>query len=88
MNEFVIDAQSISPAERHAFIFQSFDNLGTGDALVIVNNHDPVPLLRQFQEKRAEQFDHEYLEKGPKVWRLRLTKTTTESCCGFCGSHE
>lgn len=86
MKEFVIEAQSIPPVERHSFIFQSFDNLEGGDCLVIVNNHDPVPLLRQFQEKRPDQFSFDYLEKGPQVWRLRLTKKAKEGCCGFCGS--
>lgn len=86
MKEFIIEAQSIPPAQRHAFIFQSFDNLEGGDSLVIVNNHDPIPLLRQFQEARPEKFAFEYIEQGPKVWRLRLIKKAKEGCCGFCGS--
>ncbi|MBS1970890.1 MAG: DUF2249 domain-containing protein [Bdellovibrionales bacterium] len=86
MKEFIIEAQTIPPRERHGFIFQSFDNLEGGDSLVIVNNHDPIPLLRQFQEVRPEQFAFEYLEQGPKTWRLRLTKKAKEGCCGFCGS--
>lgn len=84
MKEFVIEAQKIEPMNRHAFIFQSFDNLQGGESIVIVNSHDPVPLLRQFHESRAEQFTDEYLEKGPEVWKLRLTKKKKEGCCGFC----
>lgn len=86
MKEFVIEAQTIEPALRHAFIFQSFDNLAGGESLVIVNTHDPIPLLRQFRESRPEQFVDEYLERGPLVWKLRLTKKKKEGCCGFCES--
>lgn len=86
MKEFIIEAQKIAPAERHAFIFQSFDNLAGGESIVIVNNHDPIPLLRQFREARTEQFVDEYLQQGPEVWRLRLTKKKKEGCCGFCES--
>lgn len=85
MNDFVIEAQKIPGPERHNFIFKSFDNLEGGESLVIVNSHDPVPLLNQFLERRADAFVHEYLEKGPSCWRLRLTKKKKEGCCGFCG---
>lgn len=85
MTEFVIEAQKIPATTRHAFIIESFDNLEGGDSLVIINNHDPVPLLRFFQNSRTDLFEEEYLEKGPEVWRLKLTKKKTEGCCGFCG---
>ncbi|WP_373999126.1 DUF2249 domain-containing protein [Bdellovibrio bacteriovorus] len=85
MKEFVIEAQKIPPQQRHSHIFETFDNLEAGESIVIVNNHDPVPLLRHFEENRQEQFQSEYLEKGPEVWKLRLTKLKKEGCCGFCG---
>lgn len=86
MKEFTIEAQKIPAQDRHAFIFQSFDNLQGGEAILIVNNHNPLPLLQQFQETRPELFSHEYLEQGPKEWRLRITKIKKDGCCGFCGS--
>jgi uncharacterized protein (DUF2249 family) len=86
MQEFVIEAQKIPAQDRHPFIFQSFDNLQGGDSLIIINTHDPIPLLRQLQEDRPEQFSHEYLLQGPKEWRVRISKIKKEGCCGFCGS--
>lgn len=85
MQEIIIEAQQINPAQRHAFIFQQFDGLEGGASVVIVNNHDPVPLLRQFEQLRAGEFQHDYLEQGPQVWKLRLTKIKKEGCCCFCG---
>lgn len=86
MTEFIIEAQKISPAQRHAFIFESFDNLEAEDSIVVVNSHDPVPLLVQLQSQRPDTFTTEYLEEGPTVWRVRITKMKKEGCCGFCGS--
>lgn len=83
--EITIDVQTIVPAERHGFIFKNFDSLAEGESLIVVNDHDPRPLLRQFQEMRPEQFKDEYLEAGPKVWRVKITRTKKEGCCGFCG---
>ena len=85
MNDIVIEAQKIPPAERHGYIFQSFDRLEGGNSIVIFNNHDPLPLLRQFEQFRAGEFKHEYLENGPQVWKLKITKKKGEGCCGFCG---
>lgn len=85
MTDFVIEAQKIPPAERHAYIFQSFDNLEGGESIVIVNNHDPVPLLRQFESLKTDQFEYNYLESGPVQWQLKITKKKKEGCCGFCG---
>lgn len=86
MTEFTIEAQNIPGPDRHNFIFQSFDNLEQGQSLVLVNSHDPAPLMRQFEKNRPNQFICEYIEKGPIVWRIRIAKIKKEGCCGMCGS--
>jgi len=86
MKEFVIEAQKIPPQERHQFIFKSFDNLEGGEALVVINTHDPLALIRQMQEHRPNQLSYDYIERGPKEWRVRFVKIKKEGCCGFCGS--
>jgi hypothetical protein len=39
-----LDVRELPPRQRHALIFETCDNLATGDALVLVNDHDPRPL--------------------------------------------
>lgn len=68
-----IDARAIPQRERHARIFDAFDRLPIGGALVLVNDHDPRPLSYQFETKRPGAFTWEYLERGP-VWRVRITR--------------
>jgi uncharacterized protein (DUF2249 family) len=69
-----IDVRSIPPQERHPLIFRTFDELGLGEALLLVNDHDPKPLHYQFQQKRDGNFNWKYLEEGPGVWQVQISK--------------
>lgn len=70
----IIDVREIKPRDRHALIFQTFDQLQPGMHFVLVNDHDPVPLQYQFMHERAGIFTWEYLEAGPDVWQVRIGK--------------
>ncbi|HEX7674765.1 MAG TPA: DUF2249 domain-containing protein [Bdellovibrio sp.] len=84
MKEFAIRAQEIPGPQRHSFILQSFENLEPGEALVIINTHDPIPLIRQMQDIHGPQLGIEYLAKGPTEWQVRFIKNKVEGCCGCC----
>ena len=43
-----IDVRGIALRNCHALIFERFDALKVGEALELVNDHDPVPLRHQF----------------------------------------
>jgi uncharacterized protein (DUF2249 family) len=69
----VIDARTLpSCQERHAAIFNTFDNLSEGEALEVNIDHDPRPLKGKFEEQRTGRFTWDYLEAGPVVWRVRI----------------
>jgi uncharacterized protein (DUF2249 family) len=53
-----IDVRDLPPKERHPKIVDAFEDLESGEALTLINDHDPKPL---FYELRAEQetFDAE-----------------------------
>ncbi len=69
-----LDVRVIPPREKHPTIFQTFEALEPGEAFVLVNDHDPLPLRYQFEAERRDQFDWEYLKQGPQVWRVRIAK--------------
>lgn len=73
--ETTVDVRTTVPRERHPMIFNAFRDLAPGDAFVLVNDHDPKPLYYQFQAELANQFKWDYLESGPEVWKVRITKT-------------
>lgn len=67
-----LDVRTLAPARRHAVIFATFETLGSGQAFVLVNDHDPKPLYYQFQAEQPGKFTWTYLEQGPEVWRVRI----------------
>lgn len=73
-----LDVTKIEPRRKHPTIFETFDNLDVGEAFVIRHDHDPRPLKYQFQAERPEQFGWDYLEEGPEVWRVQLTKVADQ----------
>lgn len=82
-----IDVRTIPPRLRHPLIFDSFDALTPGEALLLVNDHDPKPLYYQFQAESSGGFTWDYLETGPDVWSVRIGKPgdaaahAEDSCC-------
>ena len=83
-----VDVRTIVPRERHPLIFSTFANLPAGGAMELVNDHDPKPLYYQFQAEMNGKFGWDYLESGPDIWRVAITKLghgAGGSCCGSCG---
>jgi uncharacterized protein (DUF2249 family) len=70
-----LDVTVIPPREKHPTIFRTFDALEAGSSFVLVNDHDPRPLRYQFDYDRPGAFDWQYLEQGPEVWKVRITRT-------------
>ena len=69
-----LDVREIVPRERHPLIFASFAQLERGQSLRLVNDHDPKPLYYQFMAEHPGEVGWEYLEEGPEVWQVRITK--------------
>lgn len=72
--EVELDVRELPHAERHRTIFALLDRLAPGEALVIVNDHDPLPLRYQVQALWPEAFDWEYRESGPRTWRVAVRR--------------
>jgi uncharacterized protein (DUF2249 family) len=68
----ILDIRPLPPAQRHPLIFQRFAALAPGEAFILINDHDPKPLYYQFKFEYEGQFSWEYLEQGPKAWRVQV----------------
>jgi len=81
-----VDVRTIPPRERHPLIFGTFDELSPGEALLLVNDHDPKPLFYQFQAEARGEFTWDYLETGPEVWQVRIGRAGAgEAAAKACG---
>lgn len=51
MSEQTLDLRDVPPPERHPKIFDAFEALESGEALTLINDHEPRPL---YYEMAAE----------------------------------
>lgn len=69
-----VDARDYEPRDKHRVIFETFDSLESDQAMELTNDHDPKPLYYQMQAEMQGQFEWEYLEEGPEIWRVSIKK--------------
>ena len=84
------DARGIAKRFRHAAIFGALDALQPGETMRFVNDHDPLPLLAQLQERYGEALLVEYRirESGGVMidFTVAAGRPDEEEGCGCCGS--
>ena len=75
MSEIIqLDIRPVPAPKKHPMIFSLFDSLNPGETFQLINDHDPRPLQYQFQFERTGQYQWEYVEQGPLVWRVNISK--------------
>ena len=74
-----LDLRQVPRGQRHPLVFGRFDSLVLGEDLVLVNDHDPVPLHLQFDKLRPGEAEWHYVDRGPEVFRIRIVRV------GFAG---
>lgn len=79
LHEETIFVPAIEPRLKHPTIFNKFDELPETGVLIIENDHDPKPLYYQLIAERGPIFKWEYLENGPEIWKVRLTKNSSKT---------
>lgn len=70
----LIDVRSIPKPQRHPLIFDAMEKLAVGESLVVLNDHNPIPLRGQVETIYGEQFQWQYLAEGPDEFRLQFTR--------------
>lgn len=68
----VIDVRPIPHGQRHPRIFGRYARLAPGESFILVNNHDPKPLRREFTATYPDAFTWDYLQSGPDQWQVRI----------------
>jgi uncharacterized protein (DUF2249 family) len=81
-----IDVRMIAPHERHPKIFAMLEALTPKSAMLLLSDHDPLPLRRHLDLHYSGMFDWDYLEAGPDVWRMTIARLAHPGCS--CAGHE
>lgn len=59
------DARGVAKRFRHAAIFGALESLDDGETMRFVNDHDPLPLLGQIQQRYGSQVGIAYVAREP-----------------------
>lgn len=71
-----LDLRQVPRPERHPLVFATFDRLNVNDSMILVNDHDPMPLHMQMENLRPGQLAWEYIIRGPEIFRIRIRRTS------------
>ena len=64
---YPFDARGVAKRFRHAAIFGALDALQPGETMRFCNDHDPLPLLAQMQQRYGDKVVIEYVQREPGV---------------------
>jgi uncharacterized protein (DUF2249 family) len=70
----VINAPVLPPRVRHETIFGIFEALPAGHTALLINDHDPKPLIYQLEAEYPGTFAIEYVERGPTQFAIHVTR--------------
>lgn len=62
---YPFDARGIAKRFRHAAIFGALDALNSGEIMRFVNDHDPLPLLNQLEQRYGANVKIQYQQREP-----------------------
>ena len=86
------DARGISQCVRDAAILGALDALKPGKAMRLINDHDPLLLLSQLQQRFGRTLAVGYIERAPGTFVIDFAMTADAEekldncgCCGKCG---
>jgi uncharacterized protein (DUF2249 family) len=74
MGDQQLDVRGMRKPEKHPAIFQAYGGLGVGEALVLVNDHDPRHLRDEFEVEYPGGYSWDYLARDRGDWRIKITK--------------
>jgi uncharacterized protein (DUF2249 family) len=70
----VIYAPVLPPQVRHQMIVDVFEAIPVNYSALLINDHDPKPLIYQLRAERSDVFGFEYVESGPTDYVVRVTR--------------
>lgn len=70
-----MDVRVLEPIKRHEQLLEIFKNLPVGGSFIFINDHDPIPLYYEFKSVHGDVVGWEYLQRGGRNWKVKVTRT-------------
>ena len=73
MSHRELDLRSIPRMRQRRALLESFDRLEPGDALMVISERHPLPLVHWLSTERFGAFRGAFLDQTP-FWRVEITR--------------
>lgn len=70
-----LDVRVLVPLQRHELLINLFKELPVAESFVFINDHDPIPLFYEFRSIYGDVVGWEYLNRGGREWKVKVTRT-------------
>ena len=70
----VIKVTEYPPHLKHKTIFETYASLQPSESVLIINDHDPIPLRFQLESTHKGNYEWDYIEQGPTTFQVEITK--------------
>lgn len=70
-----LDVRVLVPIKRHELLIKLFGELPVAESFVFINDHDPIPLYYEFKSIHGDVVGWEYLNRGGREWKVKVTRT-------------
>ncbi len=80
-----IDVRELIPIKRHELLLALFKELPVNDSFTFINDHDPLPLYYEFRSIHGDVVGWEYINKGGREWKVKVTRTEASQGKDFKG---
>ncbi|MCZ2458975.1 MAG: DUF2249 domain-containing protein [Chitinophagales bacterium] len=70
-----LDVRELIPIKRHEKLIHLFKVLPAGESFIFINDHDPIPLYYEFRSIYGDVVGWEYLNRGGREWKVKVTRT-------------
>ncbi|HUH54182.1 hypothetical protein ASD22_10345 [Rhodanobacter sp. Root480] len=64
-NVHTFDARGVARRFRHSAIFAAIGVLRSGETMRFINDHDPIPLIAQLNDRLGENLTVTYRQRDP-----------------------
>lgn len=80
-----LDVRVLVPIKRHEKLLKLFKELPVGESFVFINDHDPIPLYYEFRSIYGDVVGWEYLNRGGREWKVKVSRTEASQGREFAG---
>jgi uncharacterized protein (DUF2249 family) len=70
----MLDVRPIAPQRTPPTVVATYEKLAPGESFVLVTDREPTAVRATLEAQAAHGTGWEYLEAGPDVWRVRITR--------------